>query len=207
MAKAIVLTTAYLAPVQYYSKFLKYDKVLIEVHDHFTKQTYRNRCKIYAANGVLQLSVPVKKDQTKTKICDIKIDYDTNWRKVHWKSIESAYKASPFFDYYADDLKLFFNKKYNFLIDFNTELQYQILSFLDLNISIEFTSSYIDKYNKDYEDFREKIHPKKEIEDKDFLKHEYIQVFIDRYGFQPNLSIIDLLFNEGPHTRNILKIS
>jgi len=207
MVKAIVLTTAYFAPVQYYSKFLKYNKVLIEVHDHFTKQTYRNRCKIYAANGVLQLSVPVKKDQTKTRLCDIKIDYDTNWRKVHWKSIESAYKASPFFDYYADDLVPFFNRKYNFLIDFNTEIQNQILNLLNLDVSIQFTKSFKNYYSADYDDFREKIHPKKVIEDNDFTATQYMQVFQDRYGFQPNLSIIDLLFNEGPHAQNILKLS
>jgi len=92
MNKTILLSTAYLAPIQYYSKLVKYKKVFIELHENFPKQTYRNRCKIYAANGELSLSIPVKKKDVKVKTKDILIDYDTNWRKLHWKSIESAYR-------------------------------------------------------------------------------------------------------------------
>ena len=204
MNQKVLLSTAYFAPIQYYSKLLKYKQVFIEVYDNFNKQTYRNRCKIYGANGVLQLSIPVKKTNPKTLVKDIYIDYDTNWRKMHWKSIESAYKSSPYFEFYEDELSPFFEKKTKFLIDLNSELQSVILNMLDESIKINYTNDFIWIGDSEFDDFREKIHPKKEIEDQDFASEEYNQVFIEKHGFIPNLSILDLLFNEGPNAINFL---
>ena len=206
MSSKILLSTAYLAPIQYYTKFLVYDKVIIEAHENFIKQTYRNRCKIYGANGELTLTIPVKKISTKTKIKELLIDYDTNWRKLHWKSIESAYNSSPFFEYYADDFIPFFTKKYKFLFDLNTDLLNMILNILDINIIPGFTDQY---FNSEYliDDMREKIHPKKRFNDQKFKIIEYTQVFQLKSGFIPNLSIVDLLFNEGPNSSEILNIS
>ncbi len=203
MSKNIILSTAYLAPIQYFTKFVKYDKVIIEAHENFIKQTYRNRCKIYGANGELSLTIPVKKSNPKTKIKELLIDYDTNWRKLHWKSIESAYNSSPFFEYYIDDFLPFFTKKHKYLFDFNTELLIMILEILDINTNIEFTDKY---FHNEYEldDFREQIHPKKRNVDKNFIAIEYTQVFQSKYGFIPNLSIVDLLFNEGPNSFSVL---
>jgi WbqC-like protein len=203
MSKKIILTTAYLAPVQYFTKFVEYDKVIIEAHENFIKQTYRNRCKLYGANGELSLIIPVKKSNSKTKIKELLIDYDTNWRKLHWKSIESAYNSSPFFEYYIDDFLPFFTKKYKYLFDFNTELLNMILEILDISTKIEFTDTF---FNNEYEmdDFRELIHPKKGGLDQNFKVIEYTQVFQSKYGFIPNLSIIDLIFNEGPNSSIIL---
>ena len=205
MNQGILLSTTYLGPIQYFSKVLKYDKVFIEAHENFIKQTYRNRCVIYAANGELTLSIPVTKTNKKELIKDLKIDYSTNWQKLHWKSIESAYRSSPFFEYYMDELITFYNSKYEYLLDFNIEIQNVILEQLELETKISLTKTYCfedDLTNMD--DFRQKIDPKKKIEDKNFLSPEYNQVFVDKHGFKPNLSIIDLLFNEGPNAINLL---
>lgn len=207
MSEKAILSTAYLGPIQYYSKILKYNQVFIEVNENFIKQTYRNRCKIYGANGELSLSIPVKKTDIKTKIKDLLIDYDTNWRKLHWKSIESAYRSSPFFEFYADDFLPFYNKKYKFLLDFNTEIQSMILDHLEIEFEMNFTKEYISYDKIDFPDFREKINPKMNIPDSEFEAIEYTQVFAEKYGFIPNLSIIDLLFNEGPNAIGILNLS
>lgn len=204
MSTSILLTTAYLAPIQYYSKLANYHQIRIETHENFIKQSFRNRCNIYGANGELSLSIPIKKDKPKTKIKDIRIDYDTNWRKLHWKSIESAYRSSPFFEFYEDDLKPFYEKKYKYLLEFNNEIQEIILEHLELEPNIVFTDHYITQTENNTDDFREKIHPKKDIEDVQFKITKYTQVFQDKHGFISNLSIVDLLFNEGPNAINIL---
>lgn len=205
MSKKVILATAYLAPIQYFTKLFKYDEVFIEKHENFIKQSYRNRCKIYGANGELSLSIPVKKISLKTKIKDLLIDYDTNWQKLHWKSIESAYRSSPFFEFYEDDLKPFYEKKYKFLLDFNIEIQNMVLEYLDIDVNLKFTDKYYDEQDNYFDDLREKIHPKKEYVDPNFKIVEYTQVFQEKYGFIPNLSIIDLLFNEGPNAIEALK--
>lgn len=204
MSNQVILSTAYLPPLQYFSKLVKYNTILIEAHENFIKQTYRNRCNIYGANGMLALTVPVKKIDTKTNIKDLIIDYDTNWRKLHWKSIESAYRSSPFFEFYADYFQPFYDKKYQFLIDFNHDLIETIADQLEIDLNIKYTDEYIHHENIDFDDFREKIHPKKKIKDPAIIQNEYFQVFSEKHGFIPNLSIIDLLFNTGPEALNYL---
>lgn len=204
MKNKVLLSTTYLGPIQYYSKLVKYNKVYIEINDHFVKQTYRNRCKIYGANGILQLSIPVKKSAPKIKVKDLLIDYDTNWQKMHWKSIESAYRSSPFFEFYEDDFLPFYKTKYKFLLEFNSLLQNVILEHLDVNKNIQYTDEFLSAEGSDYEDYRDSIHPKKNHLDPNFNCKQYNQVFIHKHGFKENLSIIDLLFNEGPNAINIL---
>jgi hypothetical protein len=205
--ESVLLSTAYLAPIQYYTKLIKYSEVVIEIHENYPKQTYRNRCNIYGANGLLSLSIPVKKIQTKTKTKDIAIDYVTNWQKLHWKSIESAYRSSPYFEYYADEFLPFYEKKFEYLIDYNAEIQQMLLELIGAKATIKITDDYI--FNSDllFDDFRETINPKKTILDEHFRPIEYIQVFDNKSGSIPNLSIIDLLFNTGPETIEILKKS
>jgi hypothetical protein len=207
MIKKVLLSTAYLAPIQYYTKFLKYDEVYIEMKENFIKQSYRNRCKIYGANGELSISIPIKKTSTKIKIKDVQIDYDTKWQKLHWKSIESAYSSSPFFEFYEDDLKAFYERKYKFLIDLNAEIQKVILENLDLQIDFKYTEEFNQLANEKFIDLREIIHPKKQVIDPAFKTIKYTQVFADKHGFIPNLSIVDLLFNEGPNSVELLKMS
>jgi len=197
--RKVILTTAYFAPVQYYSKLKNADLVLIEQHDNYTKQSYRNRCAIYGANGLLTLSIPIVKGKyPKIKTRDICIDYATNWQLNHWKSIESAYRSAPFFEYYVDAIIPFFNKQYKFLIDYNMEIQKATLDQLDIAVACLKTEAYIHEY--EFYDLRQTIHPKRDslTIDDTFVIKEYYQIFSMKHGFIPNLSIIDLLFNEGP---------
>jgi hypothetical protein len=199
----ICLTSAYLAPVEYYSALANTETIYLEHCDYYVKQTYRNRCHIAAANGVMSLSIPVEKSSgEKILTRDVRISDHNDWQLQHWRSIESAYNSTPFFEYYKDDLFPFFEKKWNFLFDYNVEIQAKVLELLDLQPTIKFTTAYQPELNKDIADLRESIHPKKEnplVEMK-----PYYQVFEQRFGFQPNLSIIDLLFNMGNESQLII---
>jgi hypothetical protein len=204
-----LLSTAYLGPIQYFTKFLIHPYQVIERYDHYAKQTYRNRCNILGANGILPLSVPVLKGQAhKSFVRDIRIDYNKKWQKLHWKSIESAYRHSPFFEFFSDEFHAHYHTKYEFLLEFNAALLNVILDSLDIESTIEYSDEFIDVIRKDTADYREIIHPKKDqTADPQFLPVEYQQVFSDRLGFRANLSIIDLLFNEGPNARSVLEQS
>ncbi len=205
--KTIYLSSAYLAPVEYYSKLKAYDKIYIEQPDHYVKQTYRNRCNIAGPEGVLSLSVPIiRPDTPKCAMKDIRISDHGNWRHLHWNAIESAYNNTPFFEYYKDDLRPFYENKYTFLADFNEELRCKICELMDISPVVEHTASYHTDFLPDEADYREVIHPKKDYTevDQDFLPKPYYQVFESRHGFLPNLSIIDLLFNMGPESVLVL---
>lgn len=206
----ILLSSAYLAPIEYYAKLLAYDKVLIEQHDHYMKQTYRNRCTIAAPDGELALSIPtVKPESLKCPMRDIRISDHGNWRRLHWNAIESAYNHTPFFEYYKDDFRPFYEKKYEFLADFNEELCRLVCSLIDIQPLMERTTEYRTELTTDEADFRDRIHPKKDfrLEDPDFIPQPYYQVFQERLGFLPNLSIIDLLFNMGSESLLVLQSS
>ena len=194
--KTAYLSSAYLAPVEYYTKLLAYDKIFIEQHDHYMKQTYRNRCTITGPDGELALSIPtVKPDTPKCPMKD-----------MHWNAIESAYNNTPFFEYYKDDFRPFYEKKYEFLFDFNEELCRLVCELIDIHPVIERTAEYKMEFTADEADFREIIHPKKDFRTADtaFVPQPYYQVFESKLGFLPNLSIIDLLFNMGPESLLIL---
>src|SRR6056297_517195 len=201
----VLLTTAYWGPVQYYAKVVQHDEVWVEQDEHYNKQSYRTRCTIYGANGPLNLSVPVKKPSSKAHIKEVTIDYDTAWRKMHWKSIESAYRSSAFFEFYADYLAPFYHKKYQFLIDFNHDIIKMLAEQLEIDINFSYSEKYCFPEKILFDDFRDIIHPKKKRSDPDFKEKEYFQVFSDKQGFISNLSIIDLLFNTGPEALQYLK--
>lgn len=208
--KSVLLSSAYLAPVEYYTKLLAYDRVFVEQHDHYIKQTYRNRCTIAAPDGELALSIPtVKPDTLKCPLRDIRISDHGNWRHLHWNAIESAYNHTPYFEYYKDDFRPFYEKKYEFLADFNEELCRLVCSLIDMQPTVERTTEYHALPSQDEDDFRERIHPKKDfrLEDPAFFPQPYYQVFQERHGFLPNLSIIDLLFNMGPESLLVLQQS
>jgi hypothetical protein len=208
-----LLSSAYLAPVQYYTKFVSYDQVFIEQYESYHKQTYRNRCMILAANGPIVLSIPILGGPgAKGLMKDIQLTYDHNWQHLHWRSILSAYKNSPFFDYYADDLEPFYhNRKWKYLLDFNTEIQEVIFDAINIKPTVAFTESYLKSEDipSGIKDFRYTIHPKtqKREPDEDFEPLPYSQVFSQKFSFIPNLSILDLLLNEGPETVSVLKAS
>ncbi|NDV45627.1 hypothetical protein D0T49_00975 [Paludibacter sp. 221] len=191
------LTTAYLAPTEYYLALAKADKIFLEHHDNYVKQTYRNRCRIATANGTMDLTIPVEKISGEKQLTrDVKISYYNDWQVQHWRSIESAYNSTPFFEYYKDDFMPLYEKKWTFLWDFNHALMDKAFELLDLTPRIILTETYQPVLAEGIVDLRERIHPKKESDEKTNFK-KYYQVFEQKLGFIPNLSIIDLLFNMG----------
>ena len=199
----ICLTSAYLAPVEYYSALAKADTVFLEHCEFYEKQSYRNRCNIAGANGQLALTIPVEKSKGSRMLTrDVRISEHSDWQLQHWRSIESAYNSTPFFEYYKDDLIPFYERNWTFLWDFNTEIQTKLLELLDLQIDIQLTKEYKVDFDENVQDVRNSIHPKKETEVGSF--RTYYQVFEQRFGFIPNLSSIDLLFNMGNESILIL---
>ena len=238
-----LLSTAYLPPVDYFRAIVAYGGCAIERFENYQKQSHRNRCHIYSANGAIPLIVPVIRAekgrqctdssneqhslQYKQLITDVKIDYSKQWQKQHWKAIHSAYKSTPFFDYYQDDIYPFFSSiKEERLFDLNSKLMSVILNILELPTELICTQSYCEEHPID---FRNLIHPKKgsplnlklSENENDTLSgydsdkittcdrnnitpinncsaKKYHQIFAHKYGFIENLSIIDLIFNEGP---------
>lgn len=204
----IYLSSAYLAPVQYYAKFLSAEHILIEQNDSYVKQTYRNRSTIISANGEISLSIPVvHSSKDKTLMKDIRIAEHGNWQHMHWNAIISAYNSTPFFEYYQDDFYPFYHKKYTFLFDLNEELRVLILKLLNIELPhIEYTNEYKTDFSENEIDLRDIIHPKKDWSalDLSFRPISYYQVFAQKFGFIPNMSIIDLLFNMGNESELIL---
>lgn len=199
VATTAVLSSAYFPPVQWMQKLHRYNKVYVERNDNFCKQTYRNRCVIATANGIQALTVPIERfDGAKCPMRDIRISDHGEWRHLHWNAIVSAYGESPFFDYYADDLHPFFERKWEFLFDFNMEITETLCSLLDVRPSIQFSDTYIDAEAIQADDFRDAIRPKHPLPDPSFEPRPYYQVYALRHGFQPNMSVLDLLCNEGP---------
>ena len=229
-----LLSSTYFGPIQWYQKLNRYDECLIERHESFIKQTYRNRMLIPTTNGPLALTIPTNHN-TSLAMKDIRISDHANWRHVHWNALLSAYGESPFFEYYQDDIRPFYEKKYEFLFDFNMEITEKMIELLDIRPKISITSEYIqneelkvksieseelkvksEEFNglanhkvqssnlkvqskevQSIADFREAIRPKKPLPDAEFESKRYYQVYEQKFGFQPNMSILDLLFNEG----------
>ncbi len=208
--QTVLPTSAYLPPIAYFTKLIRYDCILIEQYDHYQKQTYRNRCRIAGPGGVLTLSIPtVKPNSLKCLMKDIRISDHGNWRHLHWNALESAYNHTPYFEFYKDDFQPFYEQKYDFLIDFNEALCGLICSLLEIEPRMERTRQFHTTGIPPECDFRERIHPKKEFtqEDEGFTPFPYYQVFQEKLGFLPNLSIVDLLFNMGPESLPVLQKS
>ncbi len=200
MNNKILLSTAYLGPVSYYRAMAHADEIQVEQCDHYHKQTYRNRCRIMTGNGVMELSVPVLKSGNKTAVRDLKIAYVESWQQVHWRAIASAYNSSPFFEYYRDDFEPFFTKKTEYLIDFNMGLMEVVDGLVGIKTPISLTEEYLPS-PVGMKDLREVFSPKQP----DGSEVAYYQVFDQKYGFVPDLSILDLLFNMGPESLLVLR--
>jgi len=196
-----LLFPIYLFPcIEYYAYLVQAEEVLFEAEDHFQKQTFRNRYAIYAAGGRLSLSIPIRHKTGSRLYKDTCIAYDTDWQRHHFKSLQNAYLSSPYFEYYELDLVPLFEKKEKYLMDFNLRAFSLINDFLSLNIPIKKTEVYHDK--PVFKDMRTFFNAKKETRQE---LEQYIQVFSNKNRFIKNLSIFDLLFNEGPYTTAYLK--
>ena len=202
----LLLTTAYFPPISYFSAITQATQVTIEQYENFGKQSYRNRCNIMPANGVLALTVPVVKANSKTLTKDLKITYATPWQKLHFKGIESAYKNSPYYEYYIDDIEPFFRKREAFLLDLNQGILNALLKMLGIGKEILLTTDYVPAGTPGYTGLRDAIHPKKGqgAENMGFPVRPHRQVFCDRTPFVPDLSILDMLFCCGPATKEML---
>ena len=186
----------YLAPIPLYAQLYKCDALTINGDEPFVKQTFRNRAVIATENGTQSLTIPVIHDGGRIAMRDVRISEHGNWRHQHWNAMVSAYRKSPFFDYYADDFAHFYEERDGFLMDFNLRLHAVISELLGLEREIKI----IDNGHKatDFIDLRNIAEPKAVADVKDYTAHQYYQVFAQRNGFIPNLSIVDLLFNMGP---------
>jgi hypothetical protein len=203
----LLLSTAYFAPVQYFCAIASARQVFIEAHEHYLKQTYRTRCEILGANGVLPLVAPVEKVHgEKMPIRDVRIDYTLPWQRTHWRSLVSAYSSSPFFMHYADEIEPVFRRRETFLFDLNMVITHLMCDLAGIRSEISLTDAY-QQAESGTLDFRMCISPKSAHRQRGsaFMAAEYYQVFSQKSGFAPNLSILDLLFNEGPETLMILR--
>ncbi|MBQ7868715.1 MAG: WbqC family protein [Prevotella sp.] len=215
-----LLSMTYFGPVQWYQKLHRHQTVFIEQHDSYVKQTYRNRCIIATANGQQALTVPVERtanisdtavadtSDATTDTCascnDIRISDHGNWRHLHWHALMSAYSETPFFEYYADDIRPFFEQRWDRLYDFDMAICRRMCELLDIRPDIRLTTEYVRADDvtpaSGLLDLRDTINPKHPLPDTDFTPRRYYQVFERKHGFQSNLSILDLLFNMGPES-------
>jgi len=195
----LLLSTAYLPNIQYIKAIACHGAATVEQWETFPKQTYRNRCEIATSGGRMTLTVPVIKACSKQLTRDVKISYAVPWQAKHWHAIASAYGSSPFFMYYRDEIEPFFRRKTEYLIDFNNQITETLLSILGIKAQISFTSDYIRSGDPQYDDLRNAIHPKVEQHQGQNYYDEtpYPQVFDSRMPFEPNLSVIDAIFNNG----------
>ena len=195
-----VFIPTYFSPISQFEKIKSYKKIIFETEDNYEKQTFRNRCYIFGPNGKQSLNIPVKFKNTseKKKTKDAIVDNDAKWQSQHLKSLQTAYRNSPFFEFYIDDLMPIFDKKFNFLLDINLYSFELINKAIGLDSIYEISKSYVEKDN--IIDCRKLTDVKQEY----LNKQSYIQMFDEKHGFLPNLSILDLLFMEGPNAINLI---
>lgn len=199
----MLFSSACFPNIHYFSKLINQSQVDIEACENYQKQSYRNRFDIYGANGLLSLSMPIIHGRSPhLAIKDARLSYDTNWQKIHFKSVESAYRHSPFYEFFIDDLLFVWHKKETFLLDLNHKILQVLLEAMDWpELHIHFTQIY-QKPSDQPDDWRYRIHPKIPFRnDEAFRPKEYQQIFMQKNGFQANLSILDALFQLGPETR------
>ncbi|NOS91231.1 MAG: hypothetical protein HOP30_04875 [Cyclobacteriaceae bacterium] len=204
MAGVVCIESHYLPSIEYLCAILPFETVEIEVHEHFEKQSFRNRCFINTSQGKQMLILPVTNKHGKTPVHEIRIDYQQKWQNNHWRTIESAYRNAPFFEFYADDLKKIIYEKHEHLISFNLKLLSFCLRKVGLSIQVKETISYQKDLNPSILDLRGVISAKEDYTHRSFYQTvAYQQVFGS--NFVANLSFLDLLFCEGPNAIRIIQ--
>ena len=197
----ILIHPNYFPNIHQFTQIIKANNILFEVSDNYQKQTFRNRTYIYGANGKLGLFIPVIHTHNNRELFkDVKISYDSNWMDLHLKSLQSAYRSSPYFEYFEDDFIKLYSEKEKFLADFNIKCIRLISSLLDLDLVYKISGEYVEKTN-DIIDLRDLSNARKE---KKIDTPKYIQVFESKHGYINNLSILDLLFSEGPNSVSLI---
>ena len=199
----VLLHPTYFPSISHFAVMAQADTITFEMEDNFQKQTNRNRTYIYSPNGIQLLNIPVKHSkESHQKTKDIQIETDFDWQKQHFKSLEAAYRSSPFFEFFEDYLRPIFEKKHNFLLDLNFETMEIVSKCLRMKLEYSTTREYFHEVDaKDYNDFRYLVNGKKDPS----AFESYTQVFDDKHGFINNLSVLDLLFNEGKYAMDYLK--
>ena len=201
--KQILIDLHYLPSVHWFANILRAEEVIIEDAERFQKQTYRNRCKINTAGGILDLAVPVKHSNPVKLIREVEIDNSQLWQRIHWRTIKSAYGNSPYFEYYQPYFEKLYAEPATYLFDWNIKALTLCLKLLKKPCNIVFSEIYLEEDKTEMPDLRSKIHPKKVIPERfDFIHGNYVQVFGNE--FASGLSVIDLLFCEGPYAVNWL---
>ncbi len=199
----ILIHPTYFGPISHFMIMYQHPEICFEVADNFQKQTYRNRTYIYSANGKLQFNIPIRhnKASRRQKTKEMLIDNAFHWQKNHFKALQNSYRSSPYFEFYEDDLAPLYHTKFSHLLDFNLKTQDFIFDALQEKPVITYTAEY-EMEPKNITDFRFLVDSKKE---KEINLTPYTQVFDDKFGFLSNLSILDLLFMEGPNALNYLE--
>jgi len=201
-----IIELHYFPSIPYIASWVFFDEMIIESKESYTKQTFRNRCQIKTANKVDDLIIPIQKGNSNIPIQEIRIDYNQSWIKNHWRAIQSAYGKAPFFEHFGDDIERILSNKPRFLFDLNLEILEYLLNILGINKKIIFSQKYEKEYPVLIADLRSSIHPKHHSSKLSFYKvNEYTQVFGNQ--FIGDLSILDLIFCEGPDAINIIKRS
>ena len=197
----ILIHPNYFPNIHQFTQIIKANNILFEVSDNYQKQTFRNRAYIYGANGKLGLFIPVIHTHKKRELFkDVKISYESNWMDLHLKSLQSAYRSSPYFEYFEDDLIKLYSEKEKFLVDFNIKCFKLISNLLDLDLDFKISNEYLEK-TSDIIDLRDLSNARKE---KKIETPKYIQVFESKHGYINNLSILDLIFSEGPNSVSLI---
>ena len=193
----ILIHPNYFPNIYQFTQIIKANNILFEVSDNYQKQTFRNRTYIYGANGKLGLFIPVIHTHKNRELFkDVKISYESNWMDLHLKSLQSAYRSSPYFEYFEDNFIKLYSEKEKFLVDFNIKCIKLISNLLDLDLDFKISNEYVEKTN-DIIDLRDLSNARKE---KKIETPKYIQVFESKHGYLNNLSILDLIFSEGTNS-------
>ncbi len=200
---SVIIDLQYLPSLEYFVCLLKHENVFLEINEFYEKQSYRNRCYIRGANGIQTLTIPVKNGNSKVLMKDVEIDYNQKWVNEHWRSINSAYGKAPYFEFFGIYFEKLYAQKPRLLLDFNQQLLTLCLKLMKWDKKLTSTENYQPIQPEGFLDLRSVVHPKTHWQNNSIYKaHAYNQVF--GKDFESNLSIIDLLFCEGPNAKNIL---
>jgi len=208
--KKLLIESQYIGSIPYWACLLAYEEIYFDAHEHFVKASYRNRCNIATPDGLLSLSAPLKRGRgQRRKMKEVRLFEEENWRIKHWNSLCSAYRRSPYFEYFEDLMEPFFRNRTNYLLEWNMTFMKMISEMLKVKLQWSFTERYIGSGSEGFDDLRSNFLPsvKRNKLPEGYKNVPYHQVFQDRTGFFPDISVLDMLFNEGPRAADLIRAS